>query len=108
MTTSTTTRTTGSTTGRPSGLPAVGAALYDHAITERDNARAQLQRLTAQLATLLADLDEVIAQRDDAEAWADRLAAAIAPADVLGEYTPDNDPWVNALDHAEKFGGGAR
>ena len=31
---------------------------------------------------------------------ADRLAAAIAPPEVLGEHSSANDPWRNALDHA--------
>ena len=41
-----------------------------------------------------------IDQRDHAQDMADRLAAALAPNDVLGEHTSSNDPWQNALDHA--------
>jgi len=42
----------------------------------------------------------LIDERDEAEAWADRLAAAIAPVDVLGEHSSANNPWQNALDYA--------
>ena len=97
--------TTSTTTRSPHQLPAMGVALYDSAIAEVNRTRAEINRLTAQLAELMDDLDEVIAQRDDAEAWADRLAAAIAPPEVLGEYTSTNDPWCNALDHAQSDGG---
>jgi hypothetical protein len=31
---------------------------------------------------------------------ADELSAAIAPPDVLGKHSPDNDPWQNAIDYA--------
>jgi hypothetical protein len=41
-----------------------------------------------------------IEQRDHVENVADDLAAAIAPADVLGEHSTGNDPWRNALDYA--------
>lgn len=43
-----------------------------------------------------------IAERDEAEEWADRLAAAIAPADVLGGHSSANNPWQNALDYADR------
>lgn len=51
-----------------------------------------------------ADLDrlveELVGERDGLEDIADRLAAAIAPAEVLGEHSSANDPWQNALDFA--------
>lgn len=46
----------------------------------------------------------LIGERDHLEDMADRLAAAIAPADVLGEHSSDNNPWLNALDYAEANG----
>jgi hypothetical protein len=46
---------------------------------------------------------ELIEQRDRAEDWADRLAAALAPPDVLGEHSSGNDPWRNALDYADRL-----
>lgn len=41
---------------------------------------------------------EVIDERDNAEQWADRLAYAIAPVEVIGEHSSGNNPWANALD----------
>ncbi|MFF4600583.1 hypothetical protein [Amycolatopsis sp. NPDC001319] len=43
---------------------------------------------------------EEIDRRDEAEEWADKLAAALAPSDVLGEHSSTNNPWSNALDYA--------
>lgn len=48
------------------------------------------------------DLLEVIDERDRAEDWADKLAAALAPADVIGEHSSGNNPWANALQWAEE------
>jgi hypothetical protein len=45
-------------------------------------------------------LDEVMRERDYAQSMADKLAAAIAPEDVLGEHSDGNFPWQNALDWA--------
>lgn len=39
----------------------------------------------------------LIDQRDNAEDWADRLAYAIAPVEVIGEHSSSNNPWWNAL-----------
>lgn len=46
------------------------------------------------------DDGDAIDERDEAEAWADRLAEAIAPVEVIGEHSSGNNPWANALDHA--------
>lgn len=43
----------------------------------------------------------LIQERDRLEVMCDDLAAAIAPADVLGEHSSGNDPWRNALDYAD-------
>jgi hypothetical protein len=46
-----------------------------------------------------ADCLKLIAERDAMEAWADKLASAIAKrsgADI-GEHTSHNNPWANAL-----------
>jgi hypothetical protein len=48
------------------------------------------------------DVLDVIDERDRAEEWADKLAAAIAPPEVLGEHTSGNNPWANALEHANR------
>jgi hypothetical protein len=52
-------------------------------------------------APLDADDLRTIQQRDDAEDWADRLAYAIAPMDVIGEHSTANSPWQNALDYLD-------
>ena len=45
---------------------------------------------------------DVIKERDEAIEWADKLAAALAPAAVVGEHSSANDPWRNALDYANR------
>lgn len=52
----------------------------------------------ARLRVLEADLDEVKRDRRHLGQVLDEFATAVAPADVLGEHTPDNQPWRNALD----------
>lgn len=47
---------------------------------------------------LLARLDEVTRERSHLSSLLDEFAAAVAPADVLGEHTENNNPWRNALD----------
>ncbi|MDR3083427.1 MAG: hypothetical protein LBV60_21335 [Streptomyces sp.] len=46
---------------------------------------------------LRADLDEIRRDRDHLTRLLDEFAAAIAPAEVIGEHTPYNNPWRNAL-----------
>jgi len=46
------------------------------------------------------EVTALIDERDNAQAWADKLAAALAPDDVLGEHSSMNDPWANALEYA--------
>lgn len=50
-----------------------------------------------EVASLTEDLAAVMAERDDFHEWADRLAYAIAPQEVIGEHSAMNDPWRNAL-----------
>jgi hypothetical protein len=47
---------------------------------------------------LLARLDEVTRERRHLSNLLDEFAAAVAPADVLGEHTERNNPWRNALE----------
>ena len=47
-------------------------------------------------------IESLITERDEAQEWADRLAYAIAPQDVIGEHSSHNDPWANALKLAEE------
>lgn len=44
------------------------------------------------------EIDEVIAERDYYHDWADELALAIAPQEIIGEHTSANNPWRNALE----------
>jgi hypothetical protein len=49
-------------------------------------------------AQLRADLTEVRADRNHLSRLLDEFAAAVAPAEVIGEHTQYNNPWRNALD----------
>ena len=49
-------------------------------------------------------LGDVIDERDNATAWADRLAYAVAPVQVIGEHSNANNPWQNALEILEHCG----
>jgi len=62
----------------------------------------ELAHLREALAREERDHLRTIDQRDTAQDWADRLAYAIAPLDVIGEHSNMNDPWQNALDHLER------
>lgn len=65
--------------------------------------REVLALLDDDSATLPSDdaaLDQALAERDEAQEWADRLAYAIAPVEVIGEHTSLNNPWQNAWDMA--------
>lgn len=59
--------------------------------------RAEVDRLRAQSES---DVLEEIDERDEATAWADRLAQAIAPAEVIGEHASTNNPWARAVEAA--------
>lgn len=61
------------------------AMVEAHRLEQQDNA------------TLLACLDEVTRERRHLSRLLDEFAAAVAPADVLGEHTAHNNPWRNAL-----------
>lgn len=62
--------------------------------------QAEVQRLRKEHRGCDRSLDEVMRERDYAQDMADKLAAAIAPEDVLGEHSDGNFPWQNALDWA--------
>lgn len=59
-----------------------------------------IEQLLARIQQLETEEGQVIDERDHAQAMADKLAAAIAPPDVLGEHSSSNNPWQNALDYA--------
>lgn len=73
-----------------------GATLKPGYCEDCDRERAQ----TAERDRNERDLDQALAERDEAQEWADRLAYAIAPIEVIGEHTSLNNPWQNALDYA--------
>jgi hypothetical protein len=62
--------------------------------------KAELDRVRKENRNHERSLDEVMRERDYAQNMADKLAAAIAPEDVLGEHSDGNFPWQNALDWA--------
>ncbi|PWK81663.1 hypothetical protein C8D88_11674 [Lentzea atacamensis] len=47
------------------------------------------------------EVGDLIDERDSAEEWADKLAYAIAPVEVIGEHSNANNPWANALEFLE-------
>lgn len=48
------------------------------------------------------EIHEMIYDRDYAHDWADQLAVAIAPYEVLGEHSSRNHVWFNALEYAAR------
>lgn len=53
-------------------------------------------------------LMEEMKNRDQAIEWADRLAYAVAPVEVIGEHSSMNNPWHNALDRAASLRAASR
>lgn len=66
-----------------------------------DRLNAEIQRLTRERDEAQRAVEEELEKRDSAMEWADQLALAIAPVEVIGEHTSSNEPWVNALEIAE-------
>lgn len=64
---------------------------------------AEVARLTAERDALDKMCDEVMTERDALHEVADSLAYAIAPIEVIGEHSSENDPWQNALDHGTQI-----
>lgn len=46
------------------------------------------------------EITDLIEERDYLHQMCDKLAACIAPDEVLGEHSSMNDPWANALEFA--------
>ena len=46
------------------------------------------------------EVTALIKERDYLQEMCDKLAACIAPDEVLGEHSSMNDPWTNALEYA--------
>lgn len=89
--------------GKLIGVPR-GAERFEAAVRVADyhsrTLLAEVHRLRKAARDYDRSLDEVIGERDYAQSMADKLAAAIAPEDVLGEHSDGNFPWQNALDWA--------
>lgn len=70
---------------------------------------AELGQKTAEAERLKTEHEresmQLIDERDNREEWADRLADAVGPIELIGEHSSGNNPWANALDlitpHAE-------
>jgi hypothetical protein len=70
---------------------------------------AELGQKTAEIERMRIERDReltrLIEERDRCEEWADRLADAVGPIELIGEHSSDNNPWANALElitpHAE-------
>ncbi|MEV8324590.1 hypothetical protein [Kitasatospora sp. NPDC056731] len=75
----------------------------ERAVAESNQRAAKLlaedvQRLTAEATRKEREMTQILTERDAFHDMADRLAAAIAPIEVIGEHSSDNCPWENALD----------
>lgn len=62
-----------------------------------------IQHLEAQLKEAERSIEQLVDDRDEAQEWADRLAYAVAPEEVIGEHsyntlTGQNNPWKNAYE----------
>ncbi|MCQ6250879.1 hypothetical protein [Streptomyces malaysiensis] len=83
-------------------LTAVAKSNKRHVQTmHADLQKAQRERddLTKRVAELDRSETQLIGERDHMHDVADQLAYAIAPIEVIGEHSSENDPWQNALDH---------
>jgi predicted nucleic acid-binding Zn-ribbon protein len=69
---------------------------------QRDDHRKALKRSGDDVTRLRAererDVLELIDERDNLEVLLDKFADRVAPAEVIGEHSSANDPWLNALD----------
>jgi hypothetical protein len=63
---------------------------------------AELGQKTAEAERLKTEHEresmQLIEERDNREEWADRLADAVGPIELIGEHSSGNNPWANALD----------
>lgn len=90
-------RTTGGLHGRSN------AALIAYYRTAAPALADECERLRAENARLDDSILTELENRDTNADWADKLAYAIAPMDVIGEHSNLNNPWANALDAAESL-----
>lgn len=62
------------------------------------DALAVIEAQERTIADLKQGLDQIIGERDGAEEWADCLAYAIAPVEIIGEHSSMNNPWSAAIE----------
>lgn len=60
--------------------------------------REEWRKLRDRVDELDREIDQLINERDLLHDVADKLAYAVAPIEVIGEHSSENDPWENALD----------
>lgn len=63
----------------------------------------RLREVTAERDQLRRDLDYEVSARESTDGWATELAEAIAPAEVLGDWSGGNSPWANAVNYAHEI-----
>lgn len=71
---------------------------------ENRRVKAERDEALAALAKLDRAVNEELEHRDAMEKWADKLAYAVAPVEVIGEHSNVNNPWKNALEILERSG----
>lgn len=70
------------------------------ALTSCSTLERQLREVTAERDQLRRDLNYEVSARESTDGWATELAEAIAPAEVLGDWSGGNSPWANAVNYA--------
>jgi hypothetical protein len=60
----------------------------------------RLRKVTAERDQLRRDLDYEVSARESTDGWATKIAEAITPAEVLGDWSGGNSPWANAVNYA--------
>jgi hypothetical protein len=75
---------------------------HEYAMPQHAALETRLREVTAERDRLRRDLEDEVAAREGAEEWATRIAEAFVPAEVLGEWSNSNSPWVNAVEYAER------
>ncbi|WP_018502922.1 hypothetical protein [Parafrankia discariae] len=87
-------------------MPELDLDAIDRRIAMLDMTRrliAEVRRLRSQVTKAERAEELAIEDRDRYHEWADRMAYAIAPREVIGEHTTGNNPWRGAIEEAGRL-----
>ncbi|MFH9215422.1 hypothetical protein [Streptomyces globisporus] len=76
----------------------IAAAMEAAGVLQSPESAAEVVALRQQHDKLDRTLDEVMAERDAHHDALDRFAQAVAPEEVIGEHSSENNPWANAFE----------